>query len=172
MLKKIICLLLVLLTLSFTLVSCKKNVDTSMYDGDGDAYVFNPYDNIFKKPVTEGDPISVSGKRFYFKDIDIRDKDSSKQVTAENSLKKLYHQTNVDFTAENKVVFECGEAFSMPETEGVREGNVLTVKHTNSDGRTYDVRIEIHEKEICVIHDGHTYNNPGMYAMITFEYLE
>ena len=46
--------------------------------------------------------------------------------------------------------------------------NVLTFEHTNSEGYTYDVRIEIHKDRILVIHDGHTYNNPGTYATITF----
>jgi len=152
-----------------SLVSCKK--EESIYGGDGDFLKYDPYDNILKDPIDTGDAISVSGKAYAFSDIDVRDASANKQVTAGNALKKLYRDSSFRFTAENKVLFEDDDDdyyFVMNETQGTRSGNVFTVKHTNSDGVSYDVRFEIHTDKIYVIHNGHTYDKEGVFATLTF----
>ena len=170
---KIIALLLLILTCSACFASCKKKED-SIYGGDETLLKYDPYDNLFKDPVDTGEPISVTGKTYVFENIEIRDANVEKQVTAENALRKLYRNSKFKFTAENKVLFEEGDAydylfFVMSETEGNRKGNVLTVKHTNSEGVQYDVRFEIHEDKIYVIHIGHTYNTEGVYSTLLFK---
>ena len=63
--------------------------------------------------------------------------------------------------------------FSVPETKGVRLGNVLTVQATNKTGDyTFDIRIEIHEGKILVIHNLHHHDEPCTYSTITFSYEE
>lgn len=168
---KITALALVMMTCFICLASCKK--DDNIYGGDGEYLKYDPYDNLMKDPVDTGAQISVTGKTYVFKQIDIYNSNVEKQVTAEKALTKLYKNSKFKFTAENKVKFEEGAAydylfFSMPETEGTREENVLTVKHTNGDGYKYDVRFEIHKDKIYVIHVGHTYNQEGVYSTITF----
>ena len=169
--RKIISLLLLTSLALLCLVSCKKS-EQEFYGGDTDALVYDPYDNLLKDPVDTGDPISVSGRTNVFDNIDIRNAAAEKQVTAGNALKKLYLDSSFVFTAETKVKFVDdynGETyFVMPETEGVRDGNVLTVKHTNNDGVEYDVRFEIHEDKIYVIHKGHTYDKDNVYSTIIF----
>ena len=57
----------------------------------------------------------------------------------------------------------------MDEREGVREGNVLTVKNTTPSGDyTYDIRMELHPDKVVLIHNAHTYDEPGTYSTITF----
>ena len=162
--------------------SCKKE-EESIYGGDPDLGVYDPYNNPYKPDVNTGDAISVTGKVYTFTgnmydevlgSIEVRDASGELSVTAGNALKKLYMNSSFRFTAENKVVFEDGNAdgelfFEMPETEGTREGNVLTVKNTNASGVTYDVRFEINDNIICVIHNGHTYNTEGTYVRRIFE---
>ncbi len=170
-LKKIALFILLASTCLSTLAAC--GGEKSIYGGDEDAAVYDPYDNILKDPVDTGALISVAGKTFVFDSIDIRTANAEKEVTAGNSLKKLYRNSCFRFTAENKVLFEEGAAddeyfFVMNESEGVRAGNVLTVKHTNSAGVEYDVRFEIHEDKIYVIHNGHTYDQEGVFSTLTF----
>ena len=167
--KRILSLIILVSLLTVSFVSCKdkyteeslSNVVTS----------FDPYDNVFKDDVPTGRKISVSGKKFYFDNIEIRDKNADKQVTAENALRPLYIHVTVEFKDENTVQFKDSayDIFEIPETKGERDGNVIMIKNTNSDGYTYDVRIEIHKEKIIVIHEGHTYNTPGTYSTITFK---
>ena len=164
--KKILSLLLVLSLILISAVSCGKDEDVKESDG-----IYDPYVNRFKPDPPTDKKISVAGKTFYFEELEIRNKNEEKQVTAENSLSKLYVHVSVEFISEDTVLFDDSgyhEIFNIPETKCERDMNVLTFKHTNSDGYTYDVRIEIHKDMIIVIHDGHTYNNPGTYATITF----
>ena len=170
--RKIISLLLLMSLSLVCLASCKKS-DQEFYGGDTNGLVYDPYDNVLKDPVDTGDPISVTGKAYVFENIDVRTAAAEKQVTAGNALRKLYLNSKFVFTAENKVRFEEGRAddeyfFVMGETEGVRSGNVLTVKHTNSAGVEYDIRFEIHEDKIYVIHNGHTYDKDNVYSTFTF----
>ena len=169
--RKIISLLL-LVTLSLPCLSSCKKSDQEFYGGDTDALVYNPYDNVLKDPVDTGDPITVSGRVYVFDDVDVRNASAEKQVTAGNALRKLYLDSSFVFTAENKVKFvddyNGEDYFVMNETEGVRDGNVLTVKHTNNAGVEYDVRFEIHEDKIYVIHNGHTYDKDNVYSTLTF----
>lgn len=169
--KKNISLVLLIFICVFSFAACKKNSD-GFYGGDTESIKYDPYDNVLKDPVDTGDPIAVTGKTYVFDSIDIRDPSADKQVTAGNALKKLYLGSSFVFTAENKVKFVDEQDdeyyFVMDETEGVRDGNVLTLKHTNSAGVTYDVRFEIHSDKLYVIHNGHTYNKEGMYSTILF----
>ena len=166
--KKTLCLVIALVLL-FTFVACGD--DGLKYSSYGP---YDPYYNNYKEGVPTGRKYSVKGKTFYFEknedDLMIRDKDGIKQTEAESSLESLYIDISVVFHSEDTVEFKdaAGSTFSVPPTKGVREKNVLTIQHTNAAGRTYDVRIEIHKEKIIVIHDGHTYNNPGTYATIIF----
>lgn len=165
--KKIIALLILLSLSLLSFASCGDK-DDGITEQDG---VFDPYNNRFKDDVPTDKKISVSGKTFYFESIEIRDKEEAKLVTSENSLKMLYVHVSVEFTSENTVEFKDSgmhKIFSVPETKCDRDMNVLTFERTNSDGYTYDVRIEVHKDKILVIHNGHTYNNPGTYSTITF----
>lgn len=177
---KVIALTLLVSIFVFCLVSCKDE-DDSIYGGDKIAVEYDPYDNVFKAPVDTGDPISVTGKTYTFYEssdpedwsIEVRDSAGELSVTSGNALKKLYLNSSFTFTAENKVMFEEGNVpegffFSMLETEGVRDGNVLTVKHTNNSGVAFDVRFEIHKDRIYVIHNGHHYNTEGTYVTLVF----
>lgn len=164
--KKIISILLVLSLVFISMASCGNDDEYKESDG-----MFDPYVNRFKPDPPTDRKISVSGKTFYFEELEIRNKNEEKQVTAENSLSKLYVHVSVEFISEDTVLFDDSgyhEIFDIPETKCERDMNVLTFEHTNSEGYTYDVRIEIHKDRILVIHDGHTYNNPGTYATITF----
>ena len=169
--RKIISLLLLTSLCLLCLASCKKS-DQEFYGGDTESIVYDPYDNLFKDPVDTGDPIAVSGKVYVFDNVDVRNASAEKQVTAGNALRKLYLDSSFVFTTENKVKFVDdynGESyFVMQETEGVRDGNVLTVKHINNAGVEYDVRFEIHEDKIYVIHKGHTYDKDNVYSTLTF----
>lgn len=180
LIKKITALALLLSVCLLCFASCKDE-DGSIYGGDEIILEYDPYDNIHKPPIDTGESISVTGKTYIFVDtndpedwsVEVRDSAGELSVTAGNALKKLYMNSTFKFTAENKVVFEEGDTpesffFSMPETEGERNGNVLTVKNTNIDGVTYDVRFEIHENRIYVIHNGHHYNTEGTYATLVF----
>lgn len=168
--KKILCLVLTLI-FSLSVISCH---DHSLKYSAYDAY--DPYYNIYKEDAPTSKKYSVSGKTFYFdsmieEDMMIRDKDGKKQVEAERSLAKLYNDIKVVFTDEDTVEFNdigVQPILKLPATKGVREKNILTVKYTNPVGRVSDIRIEIHEEKIIVIHDVHTYDRPGMYATITF----
>lgn len=167
--KKIIWLILLAVISLTSFASCKK--EESIYGGDSEILRYDPYDNILKDPVNTGSPISIAGKSYVFDNIDIRDADADKKVTACNALRKLYKNSKFEFTAENKVKFiddDDGYYFEMNETEGVRSGNVLNVKHTNNDGVEYDIRFEIHEDKIYVIHNGHTYNKDKVFSTLTF----
>ena len=170
--KRIITALLLITVCLLPLMSCKKDYE-NVYGGDSEAVKYDPYDNVLKDPVDTGDPIAITGKMYVFDSIDIRDASADKQVTAGNALKKLYLNSSFVFTAENKVKFVDEEDdeyyFVMDETEGVRQCNVLTVKHTNNDGVEYDIRFEIHADKIYVIHNGHTYNKEGMYSTLLFK---
>ena len=139
--RKIIGLALLVSLSVFCLASCKDE-DDSLYGGDKIAVGYDPYDNVFKAPVDTGDPISVTGKTYTFYEtidpedwsIEVRDAGGELSVTSGNALKKLYLNSSFTFTAENKVMFQEGNVpegffFSMLETEGVRDGNVLTVKN-------------------------------------------
>ena len=168
--KRIVSLALVLLVVVSCLVSCKDEVS---YGGDTTVPKYDPYDNVLKDPVDTGAFISVSGKTFVYENasVDVRNEKAEKQVTLGNALNKLYMDSKFKFTADNKVLFEDEQEeyyFVMSETEGVREGNVLTVKHTNNDGVTYDVRFEIHKDMMYVIHNGHTYDKENVYATFIF----
>ena len=178
--KRIIALALVTVLCALCLASCGEE-EESFYGGDAEIGVYDPYDNNYKLPVDMGEKISVAGKSYTFVDtnnpedpcIEVRDQLGELSVTAGNALKKLYLNSRFIFTDENKVMFESGNAdsslfFEMDETEGVRDGNVLTVKNTNKNGITYDVRIEIHEQRIYVIHNGHHLNQEGTYATLVF----
>lgn len=168
--KRIISLGLILVTVILCFVSCK-NEELS-YGGDGTTIVYDPYDNILKDPVDMGDPISVSGKTFAFESVDVRNSIAEKQVTLGNALRKLYLGSKFKFTSESKVSFEDDNDelyFVMSNEEGVRFGNVLTVKHTNNDGVQYDVRFEIHNDMIYVIHNGHTYDKEGVFATLIYK---
>ena len=178
--RKIIALALLASLSLLSLASCK-NEDDDLYGGDQIIVEYDPYDNVYKDPVNKGDAISVTGRTYTFVEtvdpedwsIEVRDAAGDLSVTSGNALKKLYMGSSFTFTAENKVVFEEGNApegffFSLPETEGVRDGNVLTVKNTTSSGVTFDVRFEIHENKIYVIHNGHHYNTEGTYVTLVF----
>lgn len=169
--KRVISLLLLISVCVLCFMACKKNSD-GFYGGDAPLIKYDPYDNVLKDPVDTGSPIAVTGKTYVFDSVDVRDASADKQVTAGNSLKKLYLDSSFVFTAENKVKFvddyNDEYYFVMPETEGVRSGNVLNVKHTNKDGVEYDIRFEIHTDKIYVIHNGHTYNKDGVYATFLF----
>ena len=161
-------LVLAAVSLLFSLAACgKEDEGDSKYTTSG---TFDPYYNIFKDDVPTGKAISVKGKTFYFDSIEIRTKNFEKLVKSENALSLLYPDVSVEFESEDTVTFRdnANVVFNVPKTKGVREGNVLTIQHTNSEGYTYDVRIEIHETKIIVIHNGHTYDQPGTYSMITF----
>lgn len=162
-------ILLLLATAVVSLASC--GGDTPDADSEREwEYLFDPYFNRFKPDVPTGKSISVTGKDFYFEEIEIRNKNEEKQVTDERSLRTLYGGVFVRFKAEDTVQFvDYSGFFSVPETKGVREGNVLTVSATNKTGDyTYDIRIEIHEDKILVIHNAHHYNEPCTYCTITF----
>jgi hypothetical protein len=150
-------------------VACKdKTIEDEKSQGGA---TFNPYNNVFKEDVPVGKAISVTGKKFYYTKMDIRDRNSEKLDHVEDALKDMYGYVSVYFDSEDTVTFndDSNVIFPLEKTKGVREGNVLTVKRTNTDGYTYDVRIEIHENMVVVIHEGHTYDKPGSYAMIWFE---
>lgn len=167
--KKIISFILLSAVCLFCFSACKK--EESIYGGDSENLQYDPYDNLLKDPVDTGKSIAVSGKTYVFDDVDVRTASAEKEVTTGNALKKLYRDSSFRFTAENKVVFEDDDDdyyFVMSETEGTRNGNVLTLKHTNNDGVQYDVRFEIHEEKIYVIHNGHTYDKEGVFATLTF----
>jgi hypothetical protein len=167
--KKIICLIFSLL-IFVSLISCGDDSELK-YSSYGP---YDPYYNNYKEDVPTGRKISVEGKTFYFEngkeDMMVRDENGIWQDTEALTLGKLYTNIRVIFTAEDTVMFkdDTNAVFNVPETKGVREGNVLTIKRTNSDGYTYDVRIEIHKEKIIVIHNGHTYDTPGTYSTITF----
>ena len=167
--KKILCLLLCLF-FAVSLVSCGDDGELK-YSSYGP---YDPYYNNYKEDVPTGRKISVKGKTFYFEngkeDMMVRDKDGIWQDTAAIALGTLYVDVKVVFTDEDTVEFAdaSNAVFNVPQTKGIREENVLTIKRTNSDGYTYDVRIEIHKDKIIVIHNGHTYDTPGTYSTITF----
>ena len=161
---------LVLLAIGIvSLVACGTDTPDTGTSGSTQ-YLFDPYFNRFKPDVPTGKSISVSGKDYYFEEIEIRNKDEEKQVNDERSLRTLYGGVFVRFTAEDTVPFiDYSGFFTVPETKGVREGNVLTVSATNKTGTyTYDIRIEIHEGQIYVIHNAHHYNDPCTYSTIIF----
>lgn len=161
-------LLLVILTLgALTACTDKPNGDG---DSDGGEFLYDPYYNRFKPDVPSGAAISMKGKRLYFKDMQVRDKNEIKLVEDERSLKILYAGVYVEFTAEDTVkVVDHSRFFSVPETKGEREGNVLTVSATNKTGDyTFDIRIEIHGDTVYLIHNAHHYTAPGTYATIEF----
>lgn len=169
--RKIIASILIALlasSLCLSLVGCAD--DPADNGGNTGDYLYDPYYNRFKPDAPGGAPISVVGKDFYFEEVEIRDKNEEKQVNDERSLRKLYSGVFVRFAAEDTVEFvDYSHFFSVPETKGVREGNVLTVQATNKTGDyTYDIRIEIHEDKILVIHNLHHHNEPCTYATITF----
>ena len=167
--KKIFCLILCVI-LALSLFSCGDGSELK-YSSYGP---YDPYYNNYKEDPPTGRKISVTGKTFYFEsgndDMMVRDKDGVWQDTAAVALAELYVDIKVVFTAEDTVRFAdaWGSVFDVPETKGVREGNVLTIQRTNSEGYTHDVRIEIHKEKIVVIHNGHTYDTPGTYSTITF----
>lgn len=166
---KVLSLVLLFSILILSLSACAdKYTDES---SGGIVTSFDPYSNVFKDDVPTGKKISVKGKKFYFESIEVRDKNADKQVTAENALKELYMHVTVEFSDEDVVRFKDSgyDIFEIPETKAQRDGNVMMIKNTNSEGYTYDVRIEIHKDKIIVIHEGHTYNNPGTYSTITFK---
>ena len=173
--RKIIASILIALLISslcISLVSCADEpADNGSPTGD---YLYDPYYNRFKPDVPAGAAISVAGKDFYFEEIEIRDKNEEKQVNDERSLRKLYSGVFVRFAAEDTVEFvDYSGFFSVPETKGVRVGNVLTVQATNKTGDyTFDIRIEIHEGKILVIHNLHHHDEPCTYSTITFSYEE
>lgn len=167
--RKILCLLLCLL-FTVSAASCGDS-DELKYSSYGP---YDPYYNNYKEDAPTGRKISVKGKSFYFEngneDIMVRDKDGIWQDTATLALATLYIDVKVVFSDEDTVAFAdaSNSFFNVPATKGIREGNVLTIKRTNSDGYTYDVRIEIHKDKVVVIHNGHTYDKPGTYSTITF----
>ena len=169
--KKIIASILIALlasSLCLSLVGCADEpADNGGSTGD---YLFDPYYNRFKPDVPTGKSISVSGKDFYFEDVEIRDKNEEKQVNDERSLRKIYGGVFVRFTAEDTVeIVDYSGICSVPKTKGVREGNVLTLEAKNkTDDYTYPIRIEIHEDKILVIHNLHHHNEPCTYSTITF----
>lgn len=166
--KKILCLILTFVLL-FSLVSCKKKGNNYTAYGP-----YDPYYTIHKEDVPTKKTYSVKGKTFYFfnetGDMMVRDKNGELQVTAGTALASLYADIKVVFIDEKTVAFNDAMRVTLhiPATSGERKKNVLTIKHTNSEGRTTDIRIEIHKDKIIVIHDIHTHNNPGTYATITF----
>lgn len=166
MIAKLISLLLCLcLLLGGSLFSCGKS-DEPVRDWE---YTYDPYYNRFKDDVPAG-KIKVSGNSYSFSEIMVRDKDEKLQVTACNSLEKIYESVFVEFIDEETVkIIDFSRFFDMDATRGVREGNVLTVSARNkTDSFTYEIRIEIHRDKILLIHNGHTYDKPGTYATITF----
>ncbi len=170
MMKKVLSLLLL-----FAMLICP--VLTSCSDEGEDMeweYTYNPYYNRFKDEVPTGKKIRVSGNVYIFSEIMIRNKDEEMQVTAQNSLGKLYQNVLIRFVDEKTVEFtDYSGFFPMEETEGQRQGNVLTVENTNVTGDyTYEIRIEIHKDKILVIHNAHFYDTPGTYATITFTLAE
>jgi hypothetical protein len=162
-------LALAILAACLSIVSCANDSEIPEYEFAG-IYKFNPYDNLFKPSPDMGKEISVSGKTYYFKDMDIRDKNAEKQVTAEQSLETFYVAMRVYFHDEKTVeIIDYGKDFDVPPTEGKRIGNILLLKATNkTNDYTYDIRIEIHPTEIWVIHNAHTYNKEGMYSLINY----
>ena len=152
------------------LISCS---DTNKVTGDRELsgnFLYDPYFNRFKPDAPSGAAITMSGKRLYFKDMQVRDKDEIKLIEDERSLKILYAGVYVEFISEDTVkIVDYSKFFSVPETKGVREGNVLTVKATNKTGDyTFDIRIEIHGDTVYLIHNAHHYTTPGTYATIEF----
>ena len=169
MIKRIAALALVLVVLStLALTSCSDAEPDYEWE-----YTYHPYYNRFKDDVPRG-KIKVAGNLYLFSEIMVRDKDESLLVAACNSLATLYEGVMVEFPSENTVkVTDYSGFFSMGETVGERDGNVLTVQKTNNTGDyTYDIRIEIHKDKVLFIHNGHTYNDPGTYSTITFELAE
>ena len=162
-------LLLVCLVISAT--GCADNSSTGEGEKWESGYTYNPYYNRFKPDVPTGSEISVTGLGYYFSYSEVRDKDEKKLVNQENAFNYLYLPVELIFTAENKVKFyDTSKFFDIPETECVREGNVLTLKRTNELGTaSYDIRIEIHSKDLVyVIHNGHHYDEPCTYSTLVF----
>lgn len=165
-----ILILSILAALSGMLISCDEEKAAPSAPAENWEYTYNPYDNRFKDPIDTGAEIKISGKSYYFSEIDIRDKDEIKNTTMENELAKIYMGMFVSFTAEDTVeIVDYTHTFNVPETKGERIGNVLTVSVTNKTGSyTYPIRFEIHDDYILVIHNGHTYHTPGLYSTIKF----
>ena len=167
--------LLLLICLLFTAAGC---ADSSGADNSGQwesGYTYNPYYNRFKPNVPTGGEIAVTGLKYYFSYSEVRDKDEKKLVTQEDAFNIMYAPVELIFSAENKVRFKDSSGFfNTAELEGVRSGNVLTVKYTNGLGTvSYDIRIEIHSKDLAyVIHNGHHYDEPCTYTTLRFESLE
>ena len=163
--------LVLLIALAITaLAAC---ADTDKVTGDrenGEGFLYDPYYNRFKPDAPGGNAISMSGKKLYFKDMQIRDKNEIKLVEDERSLKILYTGVYVEFISEDTVkIVDYSKFFNIPETKGVREGNVLTIQASNKAGNyTFDIRIEIHGETVYLIHNAHHYTAPGTYATIEF----
>ena len=165
--RRVISLLLLLTLALLSFASC---AEESTGESSGSEYLYDPYYNRFKPDVPTGSKIAVSGKTFYYSELQVRDKDEIKLVEDEMSLEIMYTGVYVSFISEDTVkIVDHSRFFNVPETKGVREGNVLTVENTNKTGDyTYDIRIEIHEDEIYVTHNAHHYNDPCTYTTVTF----
>ena len=147
-----------------SLTSCGKDEPEREWE-----YTYDPYYNRFKDDVPGG-RIKVSGNTYVFSEVMVRDKDEKLQVSATNSLRKVYDRILIKFIDEKTVkIDDPYRIFHFDSVEGVREGNVLTITTENPTGTfTYEMRIEIHRSKIVLIHNAHTYDKPGTYATITF----